>query len=83
MENIKTKTDSLEKTNREIEMFGRTIEDIKSSMASWVKLTGEKAAVASMLSDMQEELTHDNLDKEAMRQKMNVMKYILFTDINK
>lgn len=66
----------------ENEMFGMTRSEIFTSIQEQLTISSKEMIVASAMSDIQEELLHHGLDKEVLRKKLNVLKYILFTDFN-
>ena len=65
--------------SQELQMFGISIERIeKEYMGSLTaRLSGNEMVVMSILSDCQEMLAGTNVDKNQIRQQLNVAKYIL------
>ena len=66
-------------TQQEIQMFGISTDLIRSSYMESLtaKLSGNEMVVMSVLSDCQELLACQNVDKEQIRKQLNIAKYIL------
>jgi hypothetical protein len=66
-------------TNQEAQMFGISTDLIHSSYMESLtaKLCGNEMVVMSVLSDCQELLAGQNVDKEHIRKQLNIAKYIL------
>ena len=75
-------TDSKDKERTETEMFGMTRSEIYTLVKHNFMLSPKEMIVASLMSDMQHEVEHDMINKEQIRQKLNLFKYILLTNFN-
>lgn len=77
MENTTLKNN--EKENREIAMFGMTVEEMNECLSVTLHSHGGNLNkyIASELSDLQELLAYEPVEKNYIRQKLNQIKYYL------
>ena len=67
-------------TVQEYQMFGVSIDDIKRNYIEsfMAKLSGQEMVIITILSDCQERLSLENVNKEQIRKQLNIAKHILY-----
>lgn len=74
-------TKTAEQTQQAISMFGMDYDAIEALTQQFI-IPDNFMIGMSIASDMQEEIEHDLLTKEQMRQKLNLIKYFMSQERN-